>query len=228
MAGQLDEAAKQILGTLLADFTDRRLTASELNKGYEGPRIEALATAVCNIEDITSVDFEVAFSDLEKSKLIKTGPMAMYDNDRSSSVIFIGSYSKREFVYLTENGYKEARKAPNRPPRVQKIVNNLTISGGNFSHLQLAQGESNKQEFNVTESSDSAIINKLIKILESQGRSATAENHADITSAVAEANDGNAGAAKKLLAKAFGASWDMAQKIAVPVIAELVRKSLEM
>lgn len=30
MAGQLDEAAKQILGTLLADFTDRGLTAQDL------------------------------------------------------------------------------------------------------------------------------------------------------------------------------------------------------
>ena len=75
MAGQLDEAAKQILGTLLADFTDRGLTAQDLKKGYEGPNINALATAVCNVADFTSVDFEVAFGDLEKSKLIRTGPM---------------------------------------------------------------------------------------------------------------------------------------------------------
>jgi len=126
MAGQLDEAAKQILGTLLADFTDRGLSAKELKSGYEGPKLEALATAVCNVADFTTVDFEIAFSDLEKDKLIKTGPMAMYDNDRNSSVIIIASYSKREYVYLTEAGYKEARKAPNRPQRVQRIVNNLT------------------------------------------------------------------------------------------------------
>lgn len=228
MAGQLDEAAKQILGTLLADFSDRNLTANELKKGYEGPKIESLATAVCNIEDITTVDFEVAFSDLEKSKMVKTGPMYVPDSKQFGGMVFIGALSKREFVYLTENGYKEARKAPNRPQRVQRIVNNLTITGGNFSNMQLAQGESVKQEFNVTESSDSEIVSKLIEILEAQGLQATAENRADITAAVAEANNGNAGAAKGLLSKAFGTSWEFAQKVAVPVIAELVKKSLGM
>ncbi|PPE61950.1 hypothetical protein F157LOC_00784 [Pectobacterium brasiliense] len=226
MAGQLDEAAKQILGTLLADFTDRGLTAQDLKDGYEGPNIEALATAVCSVADFTTVDFDVAFDDLEKSKMIKTGPMAVYDNDRSSSVVFIGIYSKREFVYLTEAGYKESRKAPNRPQRVQRIVNNLTITGGSFSNMQLAQGESIKQEFNVAESSDSDIVNKLIEILEAQGVKATAENRDDVVSAVAEANKGNAGNAQSLLSKAFGVTWDTAKKVAVPVIAELVKKSI--
>lgn len=226
MAGQLDEAAKQILGTLLADFTDRKLTAQDLKDGYEGPNIEVLATAVCSIADFTTVDFEVAFGDLENSNMIKTGPMAVYDNDRNSSVIFIGVYSKREFVYLTEAGYKESRKAPNRPQRVQRIVNNLTITGGSFSNMQLAQGESIKQEFNVAESSDSEIVNKLIEILEAQGVTATAENRDDVVSAVAEANKGNAGNAQSLLSKAFGVTWDTAKKVAVPVIAELVKKSI--
>lgn len=228
MAGQLDEAAKQILGTLLADFTDRGFTAQDLKNGYEGPNIKALATAVCSVADFTSVDFEVAFGDLEKAKMIKTGPMAVYDNDRNSSVVFIGSYSKREYVYLTEAGYKESRKAPNRPQRVQRIVNNLTITGGSFSNMQLAQGESVKQEFNVAESSDSDIVNKLIEILEAQGVKATAENRDDVVSAVAEANKGNAGNAQNLLSKAFGVTWDTAKKVAVPVIAELVKKSFGM
>lgn len=226
MAGQLDEAAKQILGTLLADFTDRGLTAQDLKDGYEGPNIEALATAVCSVADFTTVDFEVAFGDLEKSNMIKTGPMAAYDNDRNSSVIFIGVYSKREFVYLTEAGYKESRKGPNRPQRVQRIVNNLTITGGSFSNMQLAQGESITQEFNVAESSDSEIVNKLIEILEAQGVTATAQNRDDVVSAVAEANKGNAGNAQSLLSKAFGVTWDTAKKVAVPVIAELVKKSI--
>ncbi|HDZ1742608.1 TPA: hypothetical protein RRX53_005047, partial [Klebsiella pneumoniae] len=54
MAGQLDEAAKQILGTLLADFSDRGLTAQDLKNGYEGPKIESLAAAVCSAVDITT------------------------------------------------------------------------------------------------------------------------------------------------------------------------------
>ncbi|EGS1684605.1 hypothetical protein I8I24_000992 [Enterobacter cloacae] len=229
MAGQLDEAAKQILGTLLADFTDRGLSASDLKEPYEGPKLEALATAVCNVEDITKVDFEVAFDELEKKKLIGTGPMEMVDPNRfGEGVIVIASFSKREYVYLTEAGYKESRKGPNKPQRVQRVVNNINITGGSFSNMQLAQGESVKQEFNVAESSDSDIINRLIEILEAQGVTATAENRSDVASAVAEANKGNAGNAQSLLSKAFGVTWDTAKKVAVPVIAELVKKSLGM
>ncbi|HEC2574028.1 TPA: hypothetical protein R2K49_001908 [Raoultella ornithinolytica] len=226
MAGQLDEAAKQILGTLLADFTDRGLTAKDLNQGYEGPKLEALATAVCNVSDITTVDFEVAFSDLEKTKLIKTGPMAMYDNDHSSSVIIIASYSKREYVYLTEAGYKESRKAPNRPQRVQRIVNNLTITGGHFSNMQLGQGEVVSQTQNFSSGTDSETIAKLVSILEEQGRVVDSGQRADIAAAVAAANEGDGKEAKSLLAKVCGSAWESLQPVMWPIVGELVKKSL--
>ncbi|HBW0874906.1 hypothetical protein [Klebsiella quasipneumoniae] len=226
MAGQLDEAAKQILGTLLADFTDRGLTAKDLNQGYEGPKLEALATAVCNVSDITTVDFEVAFSDLEKTKLIRTGPMAMYDNDHSSSVIIIASYSKREYVYLTEAGYKESRKAPNRPQRVQRIVNNLTISGGHFSNMQLGQGEVVSQTQNFSSGTDSETIAKLVSILEEQGRVVDSGQRADIAAAVAAANEGDGKEAKSLLAKVCGSAWESLQPVMWPIVGELVKKSL--
>lgn len=226
MAGQLDEAAKQILGTLLADFSDRGLTAGDLKNGYEGPKIESLATAVCNASDINTVDFEVAFSDLEKSKMIKTGPMAMYDNDHSSGFIFIGSYSKREFVYLTEAGYKESRKVPNRPQRVQRIVNNLTITGGHFSNTQLGQGEVVSQDQNITTGSDSEIVAKLIAILEEQGQVVNSEQRSDITAAVAAANDGDGKEAKSLLTKVCGPVWESVQPVMWPIVGELIKKSL--
>lgn len=226
MAGQLDEAAKQILGTLLADFSDRGLTAQDLKKGYEGPNIEALATAVCSVADFTSVDFEVAFGDLEKAKMIKTGPMAMYDNDRNSSVIIIASYSKREFVYLTEAGYKESRKVPNRPQRVQRIVNNLTITGGQFSNMQLGQGESVTQTMDIALGTDSEIVAKLISILEAQGQVVNADQRSDIVAAVAAAKEGDGKEAKSLMARVCGPLWDSVQPVMWPIIGELVKKSL--
>lgn len=228
MAGQLDDAAKQILGTLLADFSDRGLTAQELKNGYEGPNIEALATAVCNVADFTTVDFEVAFSDLENAQMIRTGPTAFFDNDENSSVMFIGTYSKREYVYMTENGYKAARKAPNRPQTIQRIVNNLTITGGQFSNMQLGQGENVNQSMSVTTEGDSETVNKLISILESQGVQATEQNRADIVAAVEEANKGNAGTAKSFLEKAFGTTWGIAQKLALPIIIAKIREKLGM
>ena len=226
MAGQLDEAAKQILGTLLADFTDRGLTAQDLKNGYEGPNIEALATAVCGVADFTSVDFEVAFGDLEKANMIKTGPMAMYDNDSNSSVIIIASYSKREYVYLTEAGYKESRKAPNRPQRIQRIVNNLTITGGNFSNTQLGQGDSFTQTQSITSGTDSEIVAKLVSILEERGQVVSSAQRSDIAAAVTAANEGDGKQAKSLLSKVCGPVWESVQPVMWPIVGELVKKSL--
>ncbi|HEB4089386.1 TPA: hypothetical protein RZ058_000201 [Enterobacter cloacae] len=226
MAGQLDEAAKQILGTLLADFTDRGLTAQDLKNGYEGPNIEALATAVCGVAGFTSVDFEVAFGDLEKANMIKTGPMAMYDNDSNSSVIIIASYSKREYVYLTEAGYKESRKAPNRPQRIQRIVNNLTITGGNFSNTQLGQGDSFTQTQSITSGTDSEIVAKLVSILEERGQVVSSAQRSDIAAAVTAANEGDGKQAKSLLSKVCGPVWESVQPVMWPIVGELVKKSL--
>lgn len=227
MAGQLDEAAKQILGTLLADFTDRGLNAQDLKDGYIGPKIEALATAVCNVDDITKVDFEVAFKDLEKARLIKTGPMEIIDpSSFDSGVIFIGSVSKREYAYLTENGYKESRKSPNRPQRVQRVVNNIHISGGQFENLQLAAGERVNQSMAITNGTDSEIVAKLISILESQGQVVNPQQRSDLEKVINEANEGNAKEAKSLLEKVCGPAWSALQPVIWPIVGELVKKSL--
>lgn len=227
MAGQLDEAAKQILATLLADFTDRNLTVNDLKKRYIGPQIVAVETAVCNIDDITKVDFDVAFRELEKNKLILTGPMEMYKNRPGSRVIAIGSYSKREFVYLTEEGYKAARRAPNRPERVNRVINHVHISGGQFSNLQLAAGENVKQSMSVTNSeTDYEIISKLISILEEQGQVVSDTQRSEITAAVAAANEGDGKQAKSLLEKVCGPVWESVQPVMWPIVGELIKKSL--
>ncbi|CQH44066.1 TPA: hypothetical protein ACJHGT_002778 [Yersinia enterocolitica] len=225
MAGQLDEAAKQILGTLLADFTDRELSTNDLKKTYEGPKIEVLATAVCNIDDITKVDFEVAFADLEKANLVKTGPMEAYKNKPGGNFFVIASFSKREYAYLTENGYKAARKAPNRPQRVQRVVNNVHISGGHFSNMQLAAGENVQQSMSVS-SGDSDSVSRLIAILEAQGLQVSNDQRVGIESAVSEAEQGNAGTAKSFLAKVCGPMWESLQPVMWPIVGEIVKKSM--
>ncbi|MDP0521113.1 hypothetical protein QOT19_17460 [Serratia marcescens] len=227
MAGQLDEAAKQILGTLLADFNDRGLTVKELKEGYDGPKLEVLATAVCTTEDINKVDFEVAFSDLENARLVETGPYES-KSSVSNNFVFIGGFSKREYAYLTEDGYKAARKAPNRPQKVQKVINNLHISGGNFSNLQLAAGEHVQQSMNVSNGSDSDVVSQLISILESQGKQVSSEERTAIEAAVTEANQGNAGTAKSYLMKACGTMWEQSQQVMWPIVGELVKRSLEL
>ncbi|MGE8174993.1 hypothetical protein [Pseudomonas fluorescens] len=85
MAVHLDEAEKQILGALLVDFSERALNADHLSAGYEGPLVSDLAAAICAGGDITQVDFDIAFSDIEKKMLISTGPYEVYENDPNST-----------------------------------------------------------------------------------------------------------------------------------------------
>lgn len=226
MAGQLDEASKQILGTLLANFTDLNLTVNDLKEGYEGPAIDALATAVCNVDDITKVDFEIAFSELEKAKLIGTGPIVYYEPP-PNSLFISGMYgSTREYAYLSEMGYKEARKTPNKLQRVQRVVTHVHISGGQFGNLQVSTGNHAQQSININNGTDSGVVSQLIAILEAQGQRVTSMQRTDIESAISEAGQGNAGTAKSLLAKVCGPMWESLQPVMWPIVGELVKKSI--
>ncbi len=226
MAAHLDEAEKQILGALLADFSDRALTADQLTDGYEGPQVSDLTAAICAGGDITQVDFDIAFSDLEKKKLISTGPYAIYENDPNSSVMFFGGYSKREYTGLTQLGYKTARHSPNRPSRVPRIVNNVHISGGQFSNLQLAAGNSVTQKMDSDSGVDGDILMKLVSILEKQGQAVSLDQRKDLASAIEEASEGNGKQAKSLLEKVCGPTWESVQPVMWPIVGELVKKSL--
>lgn len=226
MAGQLDEVSKQILGTLLADFTDRQFSVEELKSGYEGPKLEALAAAVCDGDNITKVDFDIAFSDLEKAKMIKTGPMEVYDNEPGSSVVIIGFYSKREYTHLTETGYKAARLKPNKPIRVNRVVNNFTITGGQFSNVQLAAGDQVSQNMTSTTGADRDIISQLISILEQQGVVITDTHRDEVANAVSEASNGNAGNAKTILQRVCGSTWQKLQSTIWPIVGDLIRKNI--
>ena len=226
MAAHLDEAEKQILGALLADFADRALTADQLSSGYEGPRVSDLTAAICAGGDVTQVDFDVAFSDLEKKKLIETGPYALYENKPGTGVIFIGGYSKREYAGLTQLGYKAARQSPNRPSKIHRVVNNVHISGGQFSNLQVSTGDNVTQRMDSTSGVDSDILMRLVAILEKQGQVISIDQRKDLALALEEANSGNGKQAKSILEKVCGPAWESVQPIMWPIVGEIIKKSL--
>jgi hypothetical protein len=225
MPTQLDEAEKQILAILLNDFNEQGFDASKLKNTYEGPKIPELSTAICAAGDVTSVDFDIALSDLEKKKYIRTGPFAAYDNKPNSGFIMIGGYSKREYCSLTELGYKAARQAPNRPSKPSKIVNNVNISGGSFSNFQLAAGNNVSQAMTSATANDDLLI-KLIEIIEGHGQKLSTEQRSDLASAVEEATEGNGKEAKSLLQKVCGPAWEVIQPVVWPLFGELIKKSL--
>ncbi|MBH3446858.1 MULTISPECIES: hypothetical protein [Pseudomonas] len=226
MAAQLDEAEKQILGALLIDFSERQLDAQQLKKPYEGPKISDLISAICSGDDITRVDFDIALNDLVKQKLIKTGPWQPYENKPGAGFILVGGHSLKEYACLTELGYKSARQAPNRPAKSQRIVNNLHISGGQFTNLQLAAGEIITQKMQSNTGADSDILAKLIQILEKQGQVVSLEQQNELSVAIAHANEGNGKAAKTSLEKVCGSVWDSVQPVMWPILGELLKKSL--
>jgi hypothetical protein len=228
MNPNMDEVEKQILASLLADFSDRGLTSTDLNDGYKGPRMNKLVTAICSMDNVTQVDFDIAFSDLERRKMVDTGPYEAYENDPHSGVIFIGGFSKREYAYLTTLGYKAARQTPNKPQGGQRIVNNVNISGGNFANLQLAAGDKVTQQIAPRDGSNGQILFKLVEILEGQGQVVSLDDRNDLVSAIDEATEGNGKKAKSLLEKVCGPTWEAMQPVIWPILGEIVKKSLDL
>ncbi len=108
--GKVEQVSKQILAYLLSNFQERELGVESLQHGYVGIALSDLKQKCFDADGTTTiVDFDLALKDLEDKRLIDTGPMVPYDNPPNSSVLVIGLFSKREYVYLTEKGYKAAR-----------------------------------------------------------------------------------------------------------------------
>jgi hypothetical protein len=108
---QLDPLAVQILSHLLAEFQTQKRSASDLQEGYIGMRLPALVQQCCDGDHATQVDFDLALKQLEDGKLVDTGPMVPYENPPNSSVVVLTIFSKREYIYLTEEGYRAARNS---------------------------------------------------------------------------------------------------------------------
>lgn len=108
--GKVEDMSKQIVRCLLQDFQERELGADALDEHYVGVPLKDLKRKCLQHDNTsTSVDFDLALKDLEKGKLVDTGPTEAYDNPPNSTVVVLGFFSKREYVYLTAKGYKAAR-----------------------------------------------------------------------------------------------------------------------
>jgi len=108
--GKIKREGEHILGYLLQDFRTRGLDRDALTEGYVGIATSELQKRSLDADNTTTViDFDLALQELEDKGLVATGPIAAVDNPPGSAVIVVGIYSKREYVYLTEKGYKAAR-----------------------------------------------------------------------------------------------------------------------
>jgi hypothetical protein len=137
----MNEVSQFVFGLLLAEFKKRGLTAQDLQNGYEGlPPDEIRERAVAT--GINEVDYDLTFSDLVKHDLVKTGPMVPFENDPNSGFIVVALYSKNQYSYLTEDGYKEAVAMSKRDKSVSKAnATNIRISRSTFHNSPIGTGE---------------------------------------------------------------------------------------
>jgi hypothetical protein len=130
----VDDLSKEILADVVTDFRVKNLGTSDLSEGYVGASIVALEMKHCANGSYSKVDFDLALEQLEESKFVGTGPMVPYENTPGSQLMIMVTFSKREFVYLTEEGYKAAQKSTAKPgaPRTVNALAYITRNGECF------------------------------------------------------------------------------------------------
>jgi hypothetical protein len=219
----VDDLARQILADVVEDFRAKNLGSEALNDGYAGASIAAVEVKYCADGSYSKVDFDLALKQLEEGKLVDTGPMVPYENTPGSQVVVIAIFSKREFVYLTEKGYKTAQKSSGKP---KSAATNVHISGGTFHQSPIGIGSTVNQAVNFNISSDSEVIEYLAKLLALHEPSSGEEGKKQVVELVNTAKTGDLGKAKPIFQRLYGGAKETIKQLAWGVITAYVSKQL--
>lgn len=219
----VDDLARELLAEIAADFLEKKLGSDALSKEYIGPSINALEARYCASGTYSRIDFDLALKQLEENKYVKTGPMVPYENTPGSSLFIMAIFSKRDFVYLTEKGYKAAQKSPSKPTVPSPTVH---ISGGNFHQSPIGIGSTVNQSVSFNLDSDSEVVEYLDKLLAQHNPAAGENSKTDIIELVATAKTGDLAKTKPIFQRIFGAVKETAKQLAWGVITAYVTKQL--
>lgn len=148
-SANISDAAQKVLAALLAEFTEKNLGAKQLQDNYEGLSPAQLRSICCGDGRFSAVDFDLAMKELDEAELVKTGPMAVYENPPGSSVIVAALYSKNEYSYLTEEGYRVATRL-HSPRSIRTPIPRVHISGGTFHQSPIGVGNNVSQTVHVS------------------------------------------------------------------------------
>jgi hypothetical protein len=218
-----EQLSSTILGDLLNHFIGKGFSAATLKLSYVGLTVAGLQDAYCANGRASVVDFDLVMEELEEKELIGTGPMAAYNNPPGSNVVLIGLYSKREYAYLTEAGYKKAQK--NTTFRAtQPGRQNVHISGGTFNHSPIGVGANVTQSVSVSNQSEA--VTQLMHLLAPDGQRIDAATHDQITHMVDATQQGNLAIAKPLFQTVFGAATEGVKSVAWGVLTALIAKHM--
>jgi hypothetical protein len=129
--------AQQILGALRADFLEKNLSADDLREGYVGMSLPALVQQCCG-NSTWQVDFDLTIKQLKDGHQVSTGPKVPYENRPGVITFIIALVSKREYTYLTEEGYRAAQQCSQIARPVSRPT--VHISGGTFHQSPIGIG----------------------------------------------------------------------------------------
>jgi hypothetical protein len=219
----VEDLAKEILADVVSDFRSKNLGTEYLNKEYPGVSLVALEMKYCAEGSHSKVDFDLALKQLEESELIGTGPLEPYNNPPGSSVVVIGLFSKREFVYLTEKGYKAAQKPP---ASRESPVPHVRISGSTFHQSPVGIGNAVNQAVSFRVDNDSEVIEYLCKLLVLQDPSSGEKGKEGAAEMVKAAGTGDLGKVKPIFQRLFGGAADHIKQAAWGVLTAYVTKKL--
>ena len=220
----LDNLAQQILADLLENFRNRGLNSQDLANGYIGLSLLNIIGKYCGGGAASQVDFDLALKELETGKLADTGPMVPYENDPNSGVIFLMFFSKREYIFLTEKGYRAAQKVkPNPRPASRTTVN---ISGGTFHHSPIGVGEQVTQSVNVNVDNQTEITEYLLQLLTRTGTSPDDATKHEVMQLVEATTKGDLPTAKPLFQRLFGEAAESIRQVAWGVVSAIIAKQL--
>jgi hypothetical protein len=217
----IDRFSQQLLRSLCDDFRGKELGANALGKDYVGLSVAQMKSV---LDPSLHVDFDLALKDLEQRGLISTGPMVPYQNEPGSAVFVFGVFSKREYAYLTEEGYKAAQapSAGGKSGGAPKV----TITGGHFHQSPIGIGREVTQTTTFHIEDDTEAVEGLLRLLESQGQLIDSITRKETQELVAHAGAGNLARAKPLFQKLFGLAGETLKQTAWGVLVGIVTKQM--
>jgi len=220
----LDGPSKTIIQDLKERFVEEGHDSRALANGYVGVPINQLADRVRGVTGASQVDFDLSLKYLEEAGFVKTGPMELYDNEPGSGVIVLGLYSRREYAYLTERGYRV-------PPHDGTSTSHssaaqIHISGGTFHQSQIALGKQVSQQQRVESINDAEAIEHLLHLLSKSGTKIDGATKDEIRQLVAAAEDGDTKEAKPIFQRLFAFATETVKQEAWAILTALITKAM--
>ena len=226
-AAPLKGLPADVLRYLLQEFETNGRGSDELQSGYVGPRMDAMLSEFALDDAFSRVDYDLAIKELEELSLIKTGPIKMYDNPPDSGVFIFASFSARDYLYLTEEGYRESRKTP-PVPRLSSRPTQTVHFSGNFYQSPVGVGGVVSQQINFDVSNENDAVSYLTELLSKAGLPVEAVTKTELGNLVSAANAGNMAAAKPIFQRVFGAVEESIKQLAYGVITAIITKQMGM